>query len=174
MDLKEIEEGYFAHRPDLFRFLFSQTYDQELSEDILQDTIMEILRMHSRDIPIKSDTFRSLLYTIAFSRLRQHRKKMYQKKEDHSRDVAELFSVRRETDESELIYKTVHSVLIDGDLPERSRLLLRFRLLQELSVAEICQILKISRQTYYRDIRVGIETLRQKLTAAGLRPENME
>lgn len=120
MDFSEIEQKYFQLRPELYRFVLSQILDRDVTEDTMQEIIMELIRVYRQGTIIREETFRGFLYTIAYSKIKQQKNKKM--KEPGS----------------------------------------------------FLQALEISRQTYYRDIRIGLDVLRRALEAKGLTPEDLE
>ncbi|EQA37819.1 sigma-70 region 2 [Leptospira inadai serovar Lyme str. 10] len=174
MDIHEIEERYFQLRPDVFRFIVSQTYDPELAEDVLQETIMEILRIFRKGVEIREGTFRSFLYTIAYTQVKNHRRKAARQPVTYFESDSFIEAKPHEKDQSSLIYKSVQVALSDPKIPERTREVLRLRLIEELSIKEIMRILDISRQTFYRDLRIGMKILQETLSEKGITPESLK
>lgn len=175
MDLDDIEKEYFRLRPELYQLLVSITKNQDLAEDLLQDTIMQILSSYNKGQEIHFETFKNYLITIAYSRARDHFRRSYRKLEVSTEDLPENWEEGSEDrpDCSELIFKIINNLLIDESIPLRVREVLKFRLIDKIKIEDICDYLSVSRQTVHRDYQAGMELLRLEFEKNHLTPEDI-
>lgn len=175
MDLKGIEKEYFRLRPELYRFIQSKTRSHEVTEDILQDTIMEIIQAYQQSIAIRSDSFKAFLYKIATNKLIDDTRKFYRKLEVSVEELEtdwEKGSFDKK-DYSEIIFKIVNNILIREDVDSRIREVLRLRLIEGFKMDEISELLSFTRQTIHSDFKKGMELLRKEFEACNLTPEDI-
>lgn len=175
MDLEDIEKEYFRLRPELYRFIQSKARSHELAEDILQDTIMEIILAYQKSGSILRDTFKAYLYKIAYNKLIDDTRKSYRKLEIsvEELDVDWEEGSFDKKDYSEIIFIIVNNILTREDVDSRIREVLRLRLIERLKVEDISELLSLTRQTIHSDFKKGMELLRIDFEALNLTPEDI-
>ncbi|WCL47748.1 RNA polymerase sigma factor [Leptospira sp. GIMC2001] len=175
MELGDIEKEYFRLRPDLYRFLLSKTRSHEWAEDILQDTIMEIIEIYQKSDSIFGATFKSFLYKVAYNKFIDDTRKSYKKLEVSTEALENDWEQGKidQTDYSELIFKTVNNILTREDVDLRVREVLKLRLIDRWKIEDISNFLSLTRQTIHSDYRKGMELLRFDFEELNLKPEDL-
>ncbi|MCI8884773.1 MAG: sigma-70 family RNA polymerase sigma factor [Dorea sp.] len=148
--LKEIEKAYTQHAKDVYRFLLSLTHDEDLAEELTQETFFRAMRTIDRyDGSCKLSVWlcqiaRHLWYQYLGKRSRRNETELTD--EVPCQESPEQ-SVMLHMDKTQL-YQAIHR------LPEPMRELVHLRLTGEFSFAEIGSLLGKSenwaRTAFYR------------------------
>lgn len=148
--------------------------DEETAGDLLQTVFLKFIQEVRKD-RILSATAAHYLKRMARNEFYRHynRRKNEIVRADIDIEDGRLgdadFMAERETQAR--IRALFLESLSDPDLPERTRSVLRLRLLEQRSLPEICSALDLSRATVYRLMRAGLDVLIAKFREAGLDPE---
>jgi len=157
--LDEIERAYTLHAKDVYRYLLSLSRDDDLSEDLTQETFLRAMKTIKRYNG-------SCKLSVWLCQIAKHL--WYQHLEKHSRQKqVELTDDIQGSDSPEIavmlraqkadLYKAIHS------LPESMREVVHMRLTGEFSFAEIGEILSKNenwaRTTFYRAKQKIIEKM---------------
>ncbi|WCL50118.1 RNA polymerase sigma factor [Leptospira sp. GIMC2001] len=176
MNIDDIEQEFLRLRPNLSTLLTLSTKNEELTEDILQDSIIEILKKYQNGFEINEDTFKKYLYTIAYTRMIDQLRKPYRKMEISTEDLPLDWEkgTNDRNDHSFTIYGILQSLLADNRLDQRMRDILRMRLVNKMKVEDICKYYNISRQTVFRDYQKGIKLLKNEFLKQNLSPDHLD
>ncbi len=148
--LKEIEKAYTQHAKDIYRYLLSLTHDEDLSEELTQETFFRAMRTMDRyDGSCKLSVWlcqiaKHLWYQWLDKRSRWNQTELTENvPSQESPEKATLLYM-----EKTALYQAIHA------LPDPMRELVYLRLTGEFSFAEIGRILGKSenwaRTTFYR------------------------
>lgn len=151
-----MDEVYREYSRMVFRYLLSMTGDEDLAEELTQETFYQAVRMADRyDHSCKVTSW---LCAIAKNKLRE-----YQRKHPKTEEL-EIYTAQTEGSESQILsgWEKVELMKAIHRLPERTREVVYLRLFSDLSFREIGEVLEKSedwaRVTYYR----GKLTLRKE------------
>jgi RNA polymerase sigma factor (sigma-70 family) len=143
-----MDEVYREYSQMVFRYLLSMTGDEDLAEELTQETFYQAVRMADRyDYSCKVTSW---LCAIAKNKLREYRRK-HPKTEE-----LEIHTAQTEGPESQILsgWGKVELMKAVHRLPELTREVVYLRLFSDLSFREIGEVLEKSedwaRVTYYR------------------------
>lgn len=150
MDLKEIEQAYVQHAQDVYRYLLSLSHDEDLSEELTQETFFRAMRtIGSYDGSCKLSVWLCQIAKHLWYQWLEQRSRW--KQVELTEEAASQESPEKATllyMEKRALYQAIHT------LPEPMRELVHLRLTGEFTFAEIGQILGKSetwaRTTFYR------------------------
>ena len=134
--MDEIERAYTLHAQDVYKYLLSLTHDEDLSEELTQETFFRAMRtIGNYDGRCKLSVWlcqiaKHLWYQWLDKRTR--RKQVEIKEETRGSESPEASTILQT--EKTALYKAVHS------LPEPMREVVHMRLTGEFSFAEIGEI----------------------------------
>lgn len=157
----ELEEIISAYYEQIYKFCYWKIQNSDEAQDITQDTFIRFLDAAQTYSDIKRP--KALLYTIANNLCRNWAKKARQVSLD-SLESQELYA----TDDfaEELIQRICLSGAVSA-LPENQKEVLLLRYGQDMKVAEVAEILGLSRfQVMYR-IRSALKQLNKSLGKEG-------
>lgn len=150
--LKEIEKAYTQHAKDVYRYLLSLTHDENLAEELTQETFFRAMRTIDRyDGSCKLSVWLcQIAKHVLWQELRRRNRTELTELDDTLPDLqnpdGETHALRHE-DRMEL-YRSIHK------LSEKEREVVLYRITGELSFREIGEILEKSenwaRTTFYR------------------------
>ncbi len=132
----------------IYRYCHFKVYNQQTAEDITQETF---LRYFSQTTYLERGKHLAYLYTIAKNLCNDH----YAKKPTEPLDE---MAAGQNMEDSLVTSITLTQALLS--LTEDAREVLMLRYINELSISEISNILKISRFTVYRRINSGLNKLK--------------
>jgi RNA polymerase sigma-70 factor (ECF subfamily) len=131
-------ELFSRYRQPVFGFFRRRVADAALAEELTQETFLAMLGAATRYEP--SATFRTYLYAIAFNVLRAHRRRAALRAMFSSTDAEEP-AARNSMDADVVLRDAV------GRLERVDREILLLREFEELSYAEIAELLKLPLNT---------------------------
>lgn len=154
IDLKNFEHIYSCHWEKLYAFCFRMTRDAHLSENIVQDIFTSLWERRSelKVLSVESYLFRAAKNQV----LKEYRKRRFdttiieEKFEDYF--IEQLPSVDPE------LLDTLYTLL--ENLPEKRKQILMMNKIREMSIEEIADELKLSRQTVKNQISSALKQLR--------------
>jgi len=133
-------ELFSRYKQPLFGFFRRRVADPALAEELTQETFLAVLRAASHYEP--SATFRTYLYAISFNILRANRRKAV---------FRAMFSGTEPGDREPAVRSTIDTVVLlrdaVGKLERVDREMLLLREFEELSYAEIAELLKLPLNT---------------------------
>ena len=149
----QLEELYRTHGPHLLRYLQRLAANQALAEDLLQETFIQALRHKKRLDRVSSP--RAWLFAVARNLcMTAHRRaKPHAPLPDQMAD-----EVAEEDQRLDPMRQAI------GQLPPLQREALELRLRDELSYAEIANVLNVPLGTIRSRLHDAIRRLREKLT----------
>lgn len=150
---KKIETIY----KDVFYFVLSKLYDEDLAYDITHN-VMESILLHNSQLKKKA-AFKSWVYTIATNEIKRYYKSLQLYNErfvsmnEDSSDVMELQLIKEEEDMVDLSKRlitqeekrTLTAALLS--LNEKYRIVIYLRVFCEYNLADIAEILNINAST---------------------------
>ena len=158
-------ELFSRYRQPLFGFFRRRVADPNHAEELTQETFLAILRASSRYEP--SALFRTYLYAIGFKILRAHRRKAAFRAMFHgdSSDSDAREPATRDTLDTDIWLRDAVSKL---DRTEREILMLRE--FEQLSYAEIAELLRLPVNTVRSRLFRARTALRDLLAAPAVKP----
>jgi RNA polymerase sigma-70 factor (ECF subfamily) len=151
-------ELFARYKQPVFGFFRRRLMDPSHAEELAQETFLVIVRSASRYQP--RALFRTYLYAIAFKILRAHRRKAaFRATFFGERKSAQDPAGREATDSSLVLREAV------GKLDRIDREILMLREFEELSYAEIAELLKLPVNTVRSRLFRARMALRELLTA---------
>lgn len=149
----DIEEQY----DKIYRYCYFKLYDQQLAQDITQETFLRFLR---QDLSLDSGKELPYLYTIAKNLCIDEFRR---KSEDSLETVDENISY----DPSEEWADNLTLKLTIAKLPDEERELLFLRYVNELPMASICTITGLSRFAIHRRLSKALNWLKEEMKKEG-------
>lgn len=165
--VEEIKEGVtsaFAelvkrHQTSLLRVCTRMTRDEELAEDIVQESFVKAFR--KINLFEGRSSFKSWLFQIAINTARN--KLRVQKLE--TVNIEHVQMATNQTAEASLIHLDIRDLLMKevDKLPEKQRRALELRIYEDLSFQEIAQIMECPYDTAKANYRHGLLKIKQSL-----------
>lgn len=149
----DLEEQY----DKIFRYCYFKTYDEQLAQDITQETF---LRFYRRGLRFDKGRELPYLYTIARNLCMD---------EFRRKPVSSVEEIREEAacDMSEEWLDSLVLRAAIAKLPREERELLLLRYVNEVPVASICKITGMSRFALYRRLSGILKWLKEELKKEG-------
>lgn len=174
MEGKELDELITLHTRWLRSFVSKRVRNREDAEDIVQDTLLQLLRSLSiLENPIGQVT--SWLYTVAHNLIVNHEKKMHETvmptlasgDEDDSflGDLSEIMASENEGPEMQLLRSMIWQELNKAlaELPPEQRQAIELSEVEGLSSAEAAQRMQVSLGTFLSRKHYAILHIRKRL-----------
>jgi len=160
-------ELFSRYKQPMFGFFRRRLRDPVQAEELTQETFLAVLRAASHYEP--SATFRTYLYSIGFNVLRAHRRKaafraMFHRTESGDREPA----VRNTMDADLWLRDAVHR------LERMDREILLLREFEQLSYAEIAELLRLPLNTVRSRLFRARTALRDLLAAPAPKPSTKD
>jgi len=147
---------YYRYFEALFRFLYRQTNDEELSKDLLQEVFSRVWK--SREHLDPQQPIKSYLYRIGHNLVIDHRRKLHPV---DSLDAHPEIEPSYAADESFDLHDKIQAAI--NQLPEPVRLVFTMNRFDEIKYAEIAAALNISVKTVEARMSKALTILREKL-----------
>jgi RNA polymerase sigma-70 factor (ECF subfamily) len=151
-------ELFSRYKQPVFGFFRRRVVDPALAEELTQETFLAVLGAATRYEP--SATFRTYLYAIGFNVLRAHRRKAAFRAMFSSTDASEKEPVARGSLDADVVLRDAV-----GRLERVDREILLLREFEELSYAEIAELLKLPLNTVRSRLFRARLALRELLAA---------
>lgn len=153
------EELYHLYYSKLTVFAQAYVYQQDVAEDIVQDTILKLWESSSKQKITSS--IKSYLYASVRNKCINHLRRLKVEDKYRSKEMDALkFSGNYEmVDDDELITKIKQAV---EDLPEKSRIAFTMAVLQDMKYQEIADELGLSINTVKDHLKRAYRMLREK------------
>ena len=159
LDNAGFEQLFDAYCDELRHYIFYKSGDEEVAEDIVQDTFLKIWEMRST---VRPETARALLYTIATNQFankykRQKLKFKFQQTivEDRTFETPEFEMEVKEFD------RKLQQVL--SELNEKSRTVFLMNRMDQMTYNEIANNLNISVKAVEKRMKKALEFLRKEI-----------
>jgi RNA polymerase sigma-70 factor, ECF subfamily len=154
------------HQSKIFGFIYSKTFDRDISDDIFQDTFIKVIKTLKSNSYNEEGKFLPWVMRIAHNLIVDHFRKnkkmpMYRETEEFS-----IFSIMSDNSlniENQIITDQVENDLMRlvKELPEDQKEVLEMRIYQDLSFKEISELTGVSINTALGRMRYALMNLRR-------------
>ncbi len=162
-DRDSFKKLYLQYHPVLFRFVISCVHDEDIAEDIVQDTFIRVWRMRKTLVSDKS--FFSLIAKISNNLSKDHFKHEVVRLR-HQENITEIYDQQSNKPdkslEMEFIQQNILNIVYQY-LPLKQRTIFLLSRIEEKSNQEIAEILGISQRTVENQLYRSLRTLRKKI-----------
>lgn len=160
-DPQWLVELYANYRPGLRRFLIGVVRDRSIADDLVQATFAKAAQVGGE---VRPEARKAWLYRVAFNEAMTWKRRTRVDR-DAKRLRAAQGERRAETPDEQLAHREVVEQVREalGQLSEAQQLVLRMRIYEEMTSAEIAAATGKPLGTVLTHIRRGLERLRQKL-----------
>ena len=160
-----IETLIHEHEADVFRLALSITGDTADAHEIAQETFISALR--SLSSYKEQSSFRAWLYAIALnqSRTRLRKRKVLEKLKATTTAIFRIETQKQISLEERVIQNEKESAIWNelNKMDERHRMVVILKYFQDLSVAEISEILNVNEGTIHSRLHTARERLKEAL-----------
>jgi RNA polymerase sigma-70 factor (ECF subfamily) len=146
-----LEQLLLRYRTRLFNFIYRLTHDHALSEDLLQELSLKVIKNIKRFRPERATSFRQWLYQIAINLCRDNARRRV------PTNNMELEHVAAKTPDNRLEIEE----LIAG-LPKEQKEVVLLKVYSGLTFREIAETLKCPLNTAISRMHYALKTLREK------------
>ena len=162
-DKDSFKRLYLQYHSVLFRFVVSRVGDEDIAEDIVQDTFVRVWKIRQSLMSDKS--FFSLIAKISSNLSKDHFKheavRLKQKK-----NITEIYNQQSDNPDKQLetqfIQKNILNV-VHQYLPLKQRTIFLLSLIEGKTNQEISEMLGISQRTVENQLYRSLKTLRKKI-----------
>jgi RNA polymerase sigma-70 factor (ECF subfamily) len=177
LDLEGLEAVYYERKFEIRGFLSSLTGDRDEADDLLQVVFERMIQLVIEG-RVNGETVRPFLYRLAYNAFVDDRRRRAREK-GALRDIVDRSGSRSNpidssADLTDAVQAVLEEALTVPGITRRQKDILRLRFLSQLQIAEIENILRISRPTIHRELQRIREVLKPRFTAAGLAPGDLE
>jgi len=161
------------HRDKIFGFIYSKVRNQELTEDLFQDTLFKIVRTLKKGKYIEEGKFLSWVIRIAHNIIIDYYRKKNKMKNIYESEDFSLFDVLHDHSldaEGEMIRQQMIQkirILIET-LPSEQKEVLKMRMYEELSFQEIAEKTGVSINTALGRMRYALINIRKTIEEKGI------
>ncbi len=161
------------HRDKIFGFIYSKVRNQELTEDLFQDTLFKIVRTLKKGRYIEEGKFLSWVIRIAHNIIIDYYRKKNKMKNVYESEEFSLFDVLHDHSldaEGEMIRQQMIQkirILIET-LPSEQKEVLKMRMYEELSFQEIAEATGVSINTALGRMRYALINIRKTIEEKGI------
>ena len=166
---------YNENRSDLFGYILKLVQDENVALDVLQDSFLNFIQVF-RTRPLPPDlNCRMYLFRIARNLVINRSRTAFQRRVD-VRDTIDRETDHKGTPEEEILEKLDQEGLereLESYLqllPEQQRSAILLRYFYDMKLEDIAETLDTSVSTAYREIKRGLETLKEDMESSGFRP----
>jgi RNA polymerase sigma-70 factor (ECF subfamily) len=162
-DKDSFKKLYLQYHPVLFRFVVSRVHDEDIAEDIVQDTFVRVWEIRQSLASDKS--FFSLIAKVSSNLSKDHFKHEAVRLR-HKENITEIYD--RQSDkpdkqlETEFIKKNILNI-IHQYLPLKQRTIFLLSRIEGKSNEEIAEMLGISQRTVENQLYRALKTLKKKI-----------
>lgn len=164
-----MEAVYLENRKKIYDFLFKYTNNADTAMEIMQETFLNFFKNYG-DMELSKEKCTMILYTIARNKSINHAKRFSTKKET-ALDV-DMYRAKGVTFETKEELKDLEARLIAclQELSEDQRTALVLRNLEEMTLAEIAEVMNSSISTVSRLVIKATANLLEIAERNGIRP----
>jgi len=161
------------HRDKIFGFIYSKVRNQELTEDLFQDTLFKIVRTLKKGKYIEEGKFLSWVIRIAHNIIIDYYRKKNKMKNVYESEDFSLFDILHDNSldaEGEMIRQQMIQkirILIET-LPSEQKEVLKMRMYEELSFQEIADATGVSINTALGRMRYALINIRKTIEEKGI------
>jgi len=165
-DESVLEKLLHRHRDKIFGFIYSKVRNQELTEDLFQDTLFKVVRTLKKGKYIEEGKFLSWVIRIAHNIIIDHYRKQNKMKNVYESEDFSMFDILHDDDldaEKQMIRKQMIAkirILIE-QLPSDQKTVLKMRMYEELSFQEIAEKTQVSINTALGRMRYALINIRK-------------
>ena len=162
-DKDSFKRLYLQYHPILFRFVISRIHDEDIAEDIVQETFIRVWKIRQSLVPDKS--FFSLIAKISSNLGKDHFKHEAVRLR-HQDNITELYD--RQSDnhnkqlETEFIQKNILNI-VHQSLPLKQRNIFLLSRIEGKTNQEISEMLGISQRTVENQLYRSLRILRKRI-----------
>ncbi len=173
-DEKVLEKLLSRHRDKIFGFIYSKVRNQELTEDLFQDTLFKIVRTLKKGKYIEEGKFLSWVIRIAHNIIIDYYRKNNKMKNVYETEDFSLFDILHDNSlnaEKQMIRKQMIEkvkILIET-LPYEQKEVLKLRMYEELSFQEIAEQTGVSINTALGRMRYALINIRKTIEEKGIK-----
>lgn len=162
-DKDSFKKLYLQYHPVLFRFVISRIRDEDIAEDIVQDTFIRVWKIRQS---LSSDkSFFSLIAKISSNLCKDHFKHETVRLR-HKENITEIYIQQSDKHdkqfETEFIQKNILNI-IHQKLPLKQRMIFLLSQIEGKTNQEIAEMLGISQRTVENQLYRALKTLKKKL-----------
>lgn len=163
---KSLEILIYRHKSKIYNFIFSKVFDQEVAEDIFQETFIRVIKTLKSGLYNEEGKFVSWVMRISHNLVidyfrKSNRMPKFEASEDY--DVFQFITDNAPNAENNLINDQVVNDLqqLIAKLPEDQKEVLSMRLYRDMSFKEIAEITGVSINTALGRMRYAIINIRK-------------
>ena len=161
-----LEKLINRHRDKIFGFIYSKVRNQELTEDLFQDTLFKIVRTLKKGKYIEEGKFLSWVIRIAHNIIIDYYRKKNKMKNVYETDDFSLFDILHDKSlnaENQMIRQQLieHVRTLIEILPSEQKDVLKMRIYEELSFIEIAEKTGVSINTALGRMRYALINMRK-------------
>ncbi len=154
------------HKDKVYYYILSKVKDEELAEDLFQDTFIKIINTLKTDRYNEEGKFINWAMRIAHNLTIDYFRKAAKKREVHSTDEFDVFNLvidNTGSAEFQMITEQTQNDLVRliEELPEDQKCVLKMRIYEDLSVKEIAEQTDVSINTALGRMRYALINLRK-------------
>jgi len=161
-----LEILFQRHRDKIFGFIYSKVRNQELTEDLFQDTLFKVVRTLKSGKYIEEGKFLPWVIRISHNLIIDYYRKNNKFRKIYDSEEFSMFDVLQDDSldaEDQMIRRQrIQKVrLIIEQLPEEQKQVLKMRIYEELSFQEIAEKTSVSINTALGRMRYAIINMRK-------------
>ncbi len=162
-DKDSFKKLYIQYHPVLFRFVVSRIHDEDIAEDIVQDTFVRIWKMRQSLASDKS--FFSLIAKVSSNLSKDHFKHEAVRLR-HQENIAEIYDRQSDKSDKQLETEFIRNNILNivhQYLPLKQRTIFLLSRIEGKSNQEIADMLGISQRTVENQLYRALKTLKKKI-----------
>ncbi len=161
-----LEQLINRHRDKIFGFIYSKVRNQELTEDLFQDTLFKVIRTLKKGKYIEEGKFLSWVIRIAHNIIIDYFRKQNKMKNVYETEDFSMFDILHDNSpdaENQMIRQQMINKIrtLIEQLPKDQKCVLKMRMYEELSFQEIADKTKVSINTALGRMRYALINLRK-------------
>lgn len=163
---KSLEILIYRHKSKIYNFIFSKVFDQEVAEDIFQETFIKVIKTLKSGLYNEEGKFVSWVMRISHNLVidyfrKSNRMPKFEASDDY--DVFQFITDNAPNAENNLINDQVVNDLqqLIAELPDDQKEVLSMRLYRDMSFKEIAEITGVSINTALGRMRYAIINIRK-------------
>ena len=161
-----LEELIKRHRDKIFGFIYSKVRNQELTEDLFQDTLFKVIRTLKKGKYIEEGKFLSWVIRIAHNIIIDYFRKQNKMKNIYETEDFSMFDILHDgglNAEKQMMRRQMIDKIrtLIEQLPKDQKSVLKMRMYEELSFQEISEKTNVSINTALGRMRYALINLRK-------------
>ena len=161
-----LEQLINRHRDKIFGFIYSKVRNQELTEDLFQDTLFKVIRTLKKGKYIEEGKFLSWVVRIAHNIIIDYFRKQNKMKNVYETEDFSMFDILHDSGpdaEKQMIRQQMINKIrtLIEQLPKDQKSVLKMRMYEELSFQEIADKTSVSINTALGRMRYALINLRK-------------